>query len=270
MLPRRHWQDMTVEDFRDAGARDWIAVLPVAAIEQHGPHLPLATDRIIAEGYVARAIDHLPIHIPATFLPVAVIGKSDEHISAPGTLTHSWETLARAWIEIGDAVARAGIRKLVIINSHGGNVPIVDIVTRELRIKHEMLAVGTNWSRLGYPEGLFDPRERLYGIHGGDIETSLILALRPDLVRADKLADFRSEQETFAAEFKLLRAYGPIQFGWKTEDLNPTGALGDARSANAAKGDATLEHGARAFIDLLDDVARFDLARLWSPAGPTP
>ncbi|MDR3373071.1 MAG: creatininase family protein, partial [Ancalomicrobiaceae bacterium] len=178
-----------------------------------------------------------------------------------------WDTLARAWIEIGDAAARAGVRKLVIINSHGGNVPIVDIVTRELRLKYDMLAVGTNWSRFGYPDGLYEPRERRYGIHGGDIETSLMLALRPDLVRIDRMADFRSTQEGFEAEFRHLRAYGPVQFGWKTEDLNPAGALGDATLATADKGAASLDHGARAFIELLDDVHRFDPARLWRPGA---
>jgi creatinine amidohydrolase len=268
MFPKRHWQEMTTEDFRDPQVAGWIAVLPVAAIEQHGPHLPLATDRIIAEGYLARTIALLPEYIPATFLPIAVVGKSDEHISAPGTLTHAWDTLVRAWTEIGDAVARAGVRKLVIINSHGGNVPIIDIVTRELRLKHDMLAVGTNWSRFGYPDGLYEARERRYGIHGGDIETSLMLALRPDLVRIDKVADFRSAQEGFDAEFRHLRAYGPVQFGWKAEDLNPAGALGDARLATADKGAASLDHGAHAFVDLLDDVHRFDPARLWRPGAP--
>ncbi|MDR3494337.1 MAG: creatininase family protein [Ancalomicrobiaceae bacterium] len=267
MLPKRQWQEMTTEDFRDAGVTAWIAVLPVAAIEQHGPHLPLATDRIIAEGYLARVAELLPDHIPATFLPLAAIGKSDEHISSPGTLTHGWDTLARSWIEIGDAVARSGVRKLVIINSHGGNVPIVDIVTRELRLKHDMLAVGTNWSRFGYPDGLYDARERRYGIHGGDIETSLMLALRTDLVRCDKMSHFRSQQESFEQEFKHLRGYGPVQFGWKTQDLNPAGAIGDATLATAAKGEASLDHGARAFVELLDDVHRFDLARLWQPAA---
>jgi creatinine amidohydrolase len=153
----------------------------------------------------------------------------------------------------------------VIINSHGGNVPIMDIVARELRVKYDMLVVATAWSRLGTPEGIYQEHDRRFGIHGGDIETSIMLALHPDLVRQDKVADFRSTQENFEQEFKHLRAHGPIQFGWKAQDLNVAGTVGDASIATAEKGEASLNFGARAFVDLLDDVHRFDLARLWTP-----
>jgi len=265
MFPKRLWQDMTTEDFRDGNTADWIAVLPIAAIEQHGPHLPVATDRLINEGYLQRMLALLPATIPATVLPVQAIGKSNEHISSPGTLTFSWETVTRAWIEIGDSIARAGVKKLVIINSHGGNVPIHDIVARELRVKHDMLVVATAWSRLGYPDGLYGDHDRRFGIHGGEIETSLMLALHPDLVKMDKAENFRSSQENFEQEFKHLRAHGTAQFGWKAQDLNLKGTVGDATLATAGKGEASLDHGARRFIELLQDVQAFDLARLWKP-----
>ncbi len=265
MLPKHHWQDMTTEDFARSATKDWIAILPVAAIEQHGPHLPVATDRVINEGYLARMLELLPESLPATVLPVQAIGKSNEHISSPGTLTFSWETLTRAWIEIGDSIARAGVRKLVIINSHGGNVPIIDIVARELRVKHDMLVVGTAWSRLGHPDGLYGSHDLRFGIHGGEMETSIVLALRPDLVKADKAKNFRSTQENFEQEFTHLRAHGPVQFGWKAQDLNVEGTVGDASLADPAKGRASLDHGARRFIELLRDVHAFDLTRLWVP-----
>jgi creatinine amidohydrolase len=258
---------MTTEDFRAADVADWIAILPIAAIEQHGPHLPVATDRLINEGYLARMLEILPATIPATVLPAQAIGKSNEHISSPGTLTLSWETLTKAWIEIGESVARAGIRKLVMINSHGGNVPIHDIVARELRVKCEMLVVATSWSRLGAPDGLYGDFDKRFGIHGGEMETSVMLALHPNLVRMDKAECFHSAQETFEQEFKHLRAHGQIQFGWKAQDLNLKGAVGDATLATADKGNAHLDHGARRFIELLEDVQKFDLNRLWSPQG---
>jgi creatinine amidohydrolase len=264
-VPRRYWHELTTHDFAEADTGSWIAVLPVAAIEQHGPHLPVYTDACVAEGMVKRAVELLPAEIPALFMPVQAVGKSNEHISSPGTLTLSWETLTRVLLDLGDSVHRAGVRKLVLINSHGGNVPVLDVVARELRVRHDMLVVASAWSRFGYPEGIFTPDEHLYGIHGGDMETSAMLHLRPDLVRMDRARNFSSAQAAFAKEFKHLRAHGPHQFGWKAQDLNPEGAVGDASIATAEKGKAVVEHQVAGFIELLQDVRRFDVKRLWKP-----
>ncbi len=267
MLPRRYWHEMTTTDFRDGDTSSWIAVVPVCAIEQHGPHLPVYTDTCIAEGMIRRTLELLPADLPVTFLPVQAIGKSNEHISSPGTLTIGWRTLVDAWVDIGDSVHRAGVEKLIFINSHGGNVPILDIVARELRIRHDMLVVATAWSRFGYPQGLFAPEEAIYGIHGGDMETSVMLHLRPDLVRMDKAEDFRSAQLDFIDAFKHLRGHGPAQFGWKAQDLNPAGAVGNASAASADKGRAVTDHQAAAFVELCRDVEAFDVNRLWVPTG---
>ncbi len=265
MLPARYWQEMTTRDFADSDTANWIAVLPVAAIEQHGPHLPVYTDTCIAEGMIRRSIELMPADLPVTFLPVQAVGKSNEHISSPGTLTTTWETATRLWLDIGDSVHRAGLRKLIVVNSHGGNVPMVDIVARELRVRHEMLVVGTAWSRFGHPDGLPGEPESLYGIHGGDIETSVMLHLRPDLVKMDRAEDFRSAQLDFIDEFAHLRAHGPVQFGWKAQDLNPKGTVGNASAATPEKGRAVVDHQAGAFVALCRDVAGFDPARLWTP-----
>lgn len=265
MLPRPLWQDMTTRDFQADGRDRWIAVLPVAAIEQHGPHLPVSTDTTIAEGQIGRVLELLPADLPATFLPVQAVGKSDEHLSYPGTLTLTWETVTRAWLEIGDSVARAGIRKLVLINSHGGNVPVLDIIARELRVRHGMLVTATNWLRFGQPEGLYPEEEFAYGIHGGDIETSLMLHLRPDLVRMENARDFPSEQQRYLEEFTHLRGHGKAQYGWMSEDLNPAGALGNAALASAEKGRLSLDHAASGFIELLRDIDAFDLDHLRAP-----
>ena len=265
MLPRRFWHEMTTRDFAHSDTARWIAVLPVAAIEQHGPHLPVYTDTCIAEGLIARSVALLPDDLPVTFLPVQAIGKSNEHISSPGTVTSTWETTTKLWLDIGESVLRAGIRKLILINSHGGNVPMVDIVARELRVRHDMLVVATAWSRFGHPDGISAPEEGLYGIDGGDIETSMMLHLRPDLVKMDLAEDFRSTQLAMIDEFKHLRAHGPVQFGWKAQDLNPKGAVGNAKAASAEKGKAVVEYQARAFIELCRDVRRFDVGRLWTP-----
>lgn len=262
MLPRRHWIEMTWEDFRAGDPARWVAVLPVAAVEQHGPHLPVGVDSYIAEGYLARALKLVPDSLPVTFLPVQWVGKSDEHLAFPGTLTLSAETAMRAWTEIGESVHRAGVRKLVIVTSHGGNSSVLDIVARDLRVRFGMLAVSAAWSRFGYPEGLFTDIERAHGIHGGAIETSLMLALQPATVRKEKAAEFKPETLAIEREFARLRADRPAGFGWMTQDLNPAGALGDARAASADRGEKALDFGARAFVELLEDVNRFDLTRL--------
>ncbi|MES0810634.1 creatininase family protein [Roseibium sp. SCPC15] len=262
-LPKPFWYEMTTTDFSAPSTRDWIAVLPVAAIEQHGPHLPVFTDTAIAEGQIRRVVELLPEDLPVTFLPVQAVGKSNEHVSSPGTLTLTWETAIKAWLEIGDSVARAGVRKLVLMNSHGGNVPMVDIVTRELRVRHNMLAVGSAWARFGQPEGVFSDHEMTFGIHGGDVETSIMLHLHPDLVRMDKAEDFKSVQEKLVEDFQHLRAHGPHQLGWKAQDLNTAGTVGNASIATAEKGKKSLDHAAQGFVELLSDIHAFDLKRLW-------
>lgn len=266
MPPKRFWTELTWTDFTAGDTADWIAVLPVAAVEQHGPHLPVGVDAMIGQGYLDAVMELLPDDVPAVFLPLQSIGKSNEHIGFPGTLTLSAETVIRAWTEIGESVHRAGVRKFVLVNSHGGNVPMIDIVARDLRARLGMLAVTISWHRFGYPEGLFTDRERAHGIHAGGIETALMLAFRPDVVREEKIADFPATTLSMEQEFAYLRAGTPAGFGWMAQDLCPEGAIGDAREASLEKGAACARFGARAFIELLADVHRFDLARL--PPGP--
>lgn len=262
MLPKPHWGDMTWRDFASADTGRWIAVLPVAAIEQHGPHLPLATDALIADAHLARVAALLPDDLPATLLPVQPVGHSTEHLAFPGTLTLSAETALRAWTEIGESVHRTGVRKLVIVTSHGGNVQAIDLVARDLRVRLRMLVVTTHWHRFGYPDGLFTSSEQHHGIHAGDIETSLVLAHRADAVRMDAAPNAVPVSVAMEQEFRWLHPYTPAPFGWMTQDLHASGAVGDARSGTAEKGAAALDHAARAFVALLREVDRFDLAGL--------
>jgi len=261
-LPRRRWTEMTTEEFRNGDVATWIAVLPVAAVEQHGPHLPVGVDAMLGDGYLERALELVPEDLPVTVLPMQTIGASTEHLAFPGTLTLSAETTIRAWTEIGASVARAGVRKLILLNSHGGNTSALDVVARNLRVAHGMLAVVTSWHRLGYPAGLFSAEELRHGIHGGEIETSVIRALRPELVQMDRAEHFRSATYAMERDFVHLRAATPAGFGWMTQDLHLSGAVGDAASATAEAGEAALDHGAAAFVDLLRDVRRFALDRL--------
>lgn len=261
--PRRLWAEMTTTDFAALDQGETIAVQPVAAIEQHGPHLPVMVDACIVDGVIARALDVMPDDLPVLVLPTQAVGKSNEHISYPGTLTLGAETLARVWTEIGESVARAGIRKLVFLNAHGGQPQVMEIVARELRVRLGMMAVAANWYSFGTPEGLFPAEELRHGIHGGSVETSMMMHLRPDLVRREHLRNFRSLGQDMARDYTLL---GPTmatgKLAWQTEDLNPEGACGDATDADAARGARLIDHAARQFVALLQEVRRFPLATL--------
>ena len=265
-VPPRDWTDIHWPEFAGTDVARWIAVLPLAATEQHGPHLPLETDVLIGEAYLARVRELLPASIPATFLPLQPIGISTEHIDYPGTLTLPTEVALREWMALGESVARAGLKKLVIVTSHGGNSSAMALVAQDLRAHHGMLAVTTSWSRFGTPDGLFSAEELRHGIHGGAVETSIMLARYPQTVRREAIADFRPTSIAMGKEFRWLSTGRPAPFAWQAQDLHESGAIGDATKGSAEKGEQLLDHGARAFCELLADVDNFDVKRL--AAGP--
>lgn len=261
--PSRDWSAIDWSKTADA-ARDWIAVLPLAATEQHGPHLPNSTDVVIARAYLAAVRASLDADVPAIFLPVEEVGISTEHTNYPGTLTLSPEAAMHQWRAIGETVARRGMRKLVMVTSHGGNSAAMDLVALDLRARLGLLVITTGWHRFGYPDGLFDRDEMRHGIHGGAIETAIMLAAAPDTVRMDKAGNFVPTTLAMAREFRWLNAMRPAPFAWMMEDLHPSGAAGNATLATADKGRALIAHGARGFCELLAEVAAFDMARLGS------
>jgi creatinine amidohydrolase len=256
------WAEMTWTDFEARDMARAIAVLPVAATEQHGPHLPLGTDTFIMEGTIAKVVERLPPGLPVLFLPVQNCGLSIEHTDFPGTLSIPAATLIAAWTNLCECVHRAGCRKLVLLNSHGGNSAILDVIAHDLRARLGMLVVLASWRRFGAPDGLFSAEEQAHGIHAGEIETSLMLNFRPDLVREDEAADFISQSVALERDFNWLRAGRPTGFGWMSQDLSASGAMGDAAAATARKGEACADYGATAFIELLQDIDGFDLTRL--------
>src|SRR3954465_2735070 len=154
IAPPRTWIDIHWPDINVRAAARWIAVLPLAATEQHGPHLPVGTDVMIGEAYLERVRELLPATNPATFLPLQPVGISTEHIDYPGTLTLPTDVALKTWMALGESVARAGIRKLVMGRSHAGKSAAMTLVAQDLRARHGLLAVTTSWSRLSAPEGL--------------------------------------------------------------------------------------------------------------------
>lgn len=259
---KRYWSDYSSEEFSRLDRAGLVAVLPVGATEQHGPHLPLRVDAAIVEGIVAATIERLPETSRAIFLPVQPVGKSNEHLRYPGTLTLSAQTLLAVWTEIGDCVAASGVRKLVFLNGHGGQISIMDTVVRELRVRHGMLAFSVNCFGQGAPEGVYDADELRYGIHAGDMETSVMLALHPGLVDMSKARDFRTLYETFDREFHHISLAGGAKPGWQIQDMNPHGAAGNAAAATVEKGRLTIAHAADRLVELLAEVERAPLSWL--------
>jgi creatinine amidohydrolase len=257
-VPPRDWTDIHWPDFTGAGPERWIAVLPLAATEQHGPHLPVGADVMIAQAYLARVRELLSDAAPVTFLPLQPVGISTEHIDYPGTLTLPTEMALKTWLALGESVARAGLRKLIMVTSHGGNSAAMSLVAQDLRAQHGLLVVTTGWSRLSAPEGLFSAQEASHGIHGGAAETSIMLARYKQHVRVEAIADFRSSGIAMAKDYRWLSTHRPAPFAWQAQDLHPSGAAGDATQASVEKGERLIEQGARAFCELLADVDKFD------------
>jgi creatinine amidohydrolase len=263
----RYWGDLKSSDFNDLDPEATIAILPIAAIEQHGPHLPVSVDTTVMNGMLDALMAAPSEGLDGLVLPTLAVAKSNEHSFSPGTLTLGAETAFRSWLEIGESVRRTGVRKLVMVTSHGGNLDLMNVVARELRVRHRMLSVVTSWRRFGTPKGIFGDMDVAHGIHAGEIETSIMLHLRPDLVDMSLTECFTPVMVGMQDEFRHLRPTGNHAFGWIAQDIHPRGAAGDAAKASAAKGAETVAHQIAGFIELLRDVRRFSLDRLWQPAA---
>eukprot|EP00238_Polyblepharides_amylifera_P014493 CAMPEP_0196594334 /NCGR_PEP_ID=MMETSP1081-20130531/78045_1 /TAXON_ID=36882 /ORGANISM="Pyramimonas amylifera, Strain CCMP720" /LENGTH=362 /DNA_ID=CAMNT_0041918573 /DNA_START=157 /DNA_END=1245 /DNA_ORIENTATION=+ len=261
-LPRRFWKDMTMEEFRAMDAEKCIAILPTAAIEQHGPHLPVSVDATLNEGVLSRALELLPEEVPVCVLPMMPVGKSNEHIGFPGTLSLSTNTLISLWTDIGESVARAGVKKLILFNSHGGQPQVMDIVARDLRVRFDMFVVTLNWFSFGVPEGMFSVDELKHGIHGGAVETSMMLHLQEHLVHPQHFQNFAPTSIEWEQEYTMLSPEGAVGFGWQAQDLHQSGAMGDATLASKEKGGEILEFAAEKLVMLLHEVDKFPLSNL--------
>lgn len=256
------WQDLTTEDIAALDPATTVALLPVGAIEQHGPHLPLSTDATIAEELSRRAASMVPSACPVLVLPTQAVGKSSEHLQFEGTLTHTTKTLLDSWMEIGDSVARSGIKKLVFFNAHGGQPQIMEICCRELRIKHKMLVVGCSGWSFGAPNTDVPSDERRHGIHAGMVETSMMLYLAPSLVKMEKAQNFKGLLAEVENEYEHLRVLGSTYMGWLSNDLHPQGCSGDATGATSELGQLYVDHYVGGLAKLLAEISRYPLSNI--------
>ena len=261
--PIRYWQTLTTGEAAEFAARDPVVVLPVAAIEQHGPHLPLSTDLDIGLGLLAEAFRQLPRDLPVRALPPQAVGTSTEHRRFAGTLSLAPELLIEALVQLGASVLSAGVRRLVISNSHGGNLSAIDIAAGRLREEHHVLVVKTSWFDSPRPaEAALPDDEWRLGLHGGAVETAMMRHLRRDLVRADQVQRFASLDEDLNGALRQVSAEGGASFAWLASDLNPRGVVGDATLGTAELGARLVAHYGRVLADVILDARRFPLKRL--------
>lgn len=257
------WADLSGPELAELAGADTLAILPVAAIEQHGPHLPLATDVTIGEGLVSTARSRFAENgRTVLLLPTMAIGASLEHTGFAGTLSLVPETAIATIESIGESLAGVGIRRLVIFNSHGGNKAILDIAALKLRAAHAMLVVKANYFRFAPPADTLAAEELAHGLHGGALETSLMLHFAPDKVRCDHIADFTPLGARRAAAGATVLPEGDAGFAWMAQDLHPQGVAGDTRQASAERGARLAAHFGARLAEIVDEALAFDLASL--------
>ena len=253
------WADLRTTDFAHLDPQRAVAVLPLGATEQHGPHLPLSVDTVLVDGVVSEALTHLTSSDPVWVLPTLPVGLSTEHTAFAGTLSLSSQTALALWLDIGASVARAGVRKLLLFNAHGGHVGLMDVVARELRGQHGLTVFGSSWYQLPLAASMqaFSAHEQRFGVHGGDVETSMMLALAPDHVAMSQAQHFDSAATQRAAHFQLLGDGRSAKLGWHMQDYNPHGAAGHASAATAAKGQALVREAGTQLAALMRELVTF-------------
>ena len=254
--PQRYFPYLTWTEIEQMPDKENVVIIqPVGAIEQHGPHLPIAVDSAISLGVLGKALEQLS-DVPAYALPCLYYGKSNEHSGFPGTITLSAETLLSVIKEVAQSLYHSGFRKLVLMNSHGGQPQIMEIAARDLHQEHPDFAVFPLFTwRVPHSAGdLLTPQEREYGIHAGDAETSIMLSLLPEQVKMERAV---KEYPQGLPENSLLDMEGKLPFAWLTKELSQSGVMGDATAATKEKGDRILQSVAEGWVRVIQDVYKF-------------
>lgn len=253
-----HWADHKAPDFRDL-PDDLIAVLPIGATEQHGPHLPVSVDSDLVMAVVDRTLPRLRGDQNVLILPGLTITKSGEHDRHPGTLSLSADSLLAVLRDIGASVARAGVKRLVLFNGHGGNTAVLETAARDLRISHQLIVATCSWFGFSDWDNILDPEATSVDLHAGEAETSAMLAAQPHLVDMSRAQNFVPTIRGWEKQFTHIGLTGQAaRPGWIIDDLHPDGACGDAAAATIEKGEQLLETAAANFVQFLAEFARFD------------
>lgn len=232
-----------------------LLVLPTAAVEQHGHHLPLATDTLINNLVLGKAMAKLPAELPVYALPPICYGKSNEHIGFPGTLSVSASTFMAVVRDVGASVAASGFKKLVLYNTHGGNTSLVDVMARDLRAEFGLCTFSLFGSGGCGFEGV-STQEKTYGFHAGEIETAYLLHATPELVHRE---EYTANYIARVDEPELLKPEGSAaNFAWLTKDIAPSGVLGDPSASTAENGERWSEEAAARITEVLLAMYHFE------------
>jgi creatinine amidohydrolase len=255
--PTRFFPYLTWTDIKEMPDKENVVIIqPVGAIEQHGPHLPLIVDAAIGMGVLGKALEKLDKSVPAYAMPSLYYGKSNEHWHFPGTITLSTETLSATLMEVGDSLYRAGFRKLVLMNSHGGQPQVMQMVARDLHVKYSDFVVFPlfTWRVPHIAKELVTQKEAQLGMHAGDLETSIIMALLPEQVKMERaVCEYPPEQPSGS----LLSPEGKLPFAWTTRDLSRSGVIGDATTASKEKGIKILESVSDGWVAAIQEIYAF-------------
>ena len=253
-----YWADFASSQFRNL-PDNTVAVLPIGAMEQHGPHLPVSVDRDLVDAVISRALPLLAEDQNVLVLPTLSITKSGEHDRHPGTLSLSAETLLAVLRDVGASIKRSGASRLVLFNGHGGNTAVLEIAARDLRISEDMIVTNCSWFGFAEYEGLFDEDALARDIHAGDSETSAMLAVRPERVDMSRAGNFVPAMDEWEKALRFIGLTGQAaRPGWVIDDLNEDGACGDASAATREKGEQLLNSSAHNFVLFLEEFASFD------------
>lgn len=252
------WTNLSQPDFAELDRARAILVLPVGAIEQHGPHLPVSVDRDLAECVLERALVHVEEGLCVLALPGFAYGKSNEHGSLAGTISLSAGTMLALLSDIGTSLAQTGFRRLVLLNAHGGNAPVIEIAARDLKIAHGLHVATCNWYNFNDADRHSDARERAFGIHAGLIETSAMLAIKPELVAMEHARDFANRAEHWQRDFTHIGlSPGRARPAWTIDDIGDSGACGNAAAATVELGEQLIASASRNFASFLSEFAHF-------------
>ncbi|NHN28895.1 creatininase family protein [Paenibacillus agricola] len=237
---------------------DALVILPVGAVEQHGWHMPVMTDALIGEALLTQTMDLLPEETNVWLLPPISYGKSNEHLDYAGTFSLSSATLLHVLSDIGASVKRNGFRRLLLFNTHGGNVDLLNVAAREIRVSTGLMVFYVNPHSLDTTHDLVSEEELEYGIHGGDIETSMLMAIKPNWVQEE----LRVSEMPDVSQLEFLTLEGKIRFAWVMSDISQSGIAGDATKATAEKGEVIMQRSASELAKAMQELCRFEISQV--------
>jgi len=253
---RRNLTHYTWPEIAALDKQEGVVILPIGAIEQHGPHLPTITDTRQVTAVLDATMAHLPDTVPAWTLPPLNYGKSNEHTGFPGTISLSASTLLAVLHDIADSLKAAGFRRLAFLNGHGGNMALLEVAARDIRARTNLMCFCLQPGLFVNPPFAITAEEQRFGFHAGELETSLMLAIAPELVQMDKATcHFAPFPDTGTPLF----FFGPASTAWLSRDWSPTGVFGDATLGTAEKGQAMLAAAAERLGALIIEISRFEL-----------